>query len=442
MNTPIYDFVRGYAQEGQARLHMPGHKGKSVLGCEPFDITEVKGADALYEADGIIAESEQNATALFGTQRTFYSTEGSSQCIRAMVYLAVTCRGAERSAAILAGRNAHKAFLYAAALTDCRVEWLWPKEQGSLCACPITPADVEEALSQLETPPAAVYVTSPDYLGNQLDIAGIAEVVHRHHTILLVDNAHGAYLKWLQPSRHPMDLGADLCCDSAHKTLPVLTGGAYLHVGKTAAPIFARRGKAALGLFGSTSPSYLTLASLDLCNRYLTEGYSGRLAATAARIGVLKDVLRGWGWRIGESDPLKLTIQCGGQGERLADYLRCAGIECELASPDHLVLMCTPENAEGDYRTLEKALGMAPHGAVFAKPPAVPRCDAVMPIREAMFAPQRRIPVEQAAGRICGTPTVSCPPAIAVVVSGERITQEAAQVLKFYGTDFVDVVEE
>ena len=89
MTTPIVDFVRQYAQSGTSRLHMPGHKGQPFLGCEAWDITEIKGADELYEAEGIIARSEANATALFGTARTYYSTEGSSQCIRAMLALAL-----------------------------------------------------------------------------------------------------------------------------------------------------------------------------------------------------------------------------------------------------------------------------------------------------------------------------------------------------------------
>ena len=89
MTTPIVDFVRRYAQSGTSRLHMPGHKGQSLLGFEPWDITEIKGADELYGADGIIAQSEANATRLFGTVHTYYSTEGSSQCIRTMLCLAL-----------------------------------------------------------------------------------------------------------------------------------------------------------------------------------------------------------------------------------------------------------------------------------------------------------------------------------------------------------------
>mgnify|MGYP000861970421 FL=1 len=89
MTTPIVDFVRSYAKSGTARLHMPGHKGQSLLGFEPLDITEICGADELYASEGIIAESEANATRLFGTAHSYYSTEGSSQCIRAMLFLAL-----------------------------------------------------------------------------------------------------------------------------------------------------------------------------------------------------------------------------------------------------------------------------------------------------------------------------------------------------------------
>ena len=120
MDTPILDFVRQYADSDMVRFHMPGHKGLPFLGCEKWDITEVSGADALYEAEGIIAQSEENAAVLFGTQKTFFVTEGSSQAIRAMVHLAA--QGKEKPW-FLAARNAHKAFVTAAALVDFDVEW-------------------------------------------------------------------------------------------------------------------------------------------------------------------------------------------------------------------------------------------------------------------------------------------------------------------------------
>ena len=209
MNTPIADFIRNYAARNPVRLHMPGHKGRELLGCEALDITEIPGADELYAADGIIGESERNAAGLFGTGATLYSTEGSSQCIRAMVYLAaLNARDAHaRNPYILATRNAHKTFLYALALTDLDVRWLVSAETDSLCACRITATDVAHALREAPEPPAAVYVTSPDYLGNLLPVREIAEVCHAAGVPLLVDNAHGAYLRFLPEDRHPISLG-------------------------------------------------------------------------------------------------------------------------------------------------------------------------------------------------------------------------------------------
>lgn len=172
METPIADFVRRYADSGMVRAHVPGHKGKSLLGCEALDITEIRGADSLYEADGIIRRSESCAGELFGSGRTVYSTEGSSQCIRAMLYLALICGNGSRT--IVAARNVHRAFLYAAALLDFEIVWLWPEQSTSLCSCPVSPDALERTLTELPAPPAAVYLTSPDYLGGMADISALA----------------------------------------------------------------------------------------------------------------------------------------------------------------------------------------------------------------------------------------------------------------------------
>lgn len=438
MNTPVADFVQLYAKAGTARLHMPGHKGRCFLGCEPWDITEIHGADALYEAEGILAESEQNAAALFGSQRTCYSTEGSSQCIRAMLYLAVAASG---SHTVVAARNVHRAFVSAAALLDLEIRWLWPEESRSLCGCPISPAQLEETLHSLPEPPAAVYLTSPDYLGGMAEIPALAQVCHQHGTLLLVDNAHGAYLRFLQPSLHPLDLGADLCCDSAHKTLPVLTGGAYLHLSPTAPAQLAPLAKSALGLFGSTSPSYLTLASLDLCNRYLAEGYPQRLAEAVERLAELRERLTAAGWRVEPSDPLRVTVAAprGVTGQELAGQLRRQGVECEYADRDFLVLMATPENTPEELAQAAAALGQCPGEA---NPPQLPlaRGERACSIRQAAFAPRETVDAAHSLGRVCGLPTVGCPPAIPIAISGERITPEALALFAYYGIEQVEVL--
>lgn len=443
MNTPVVDFVKRYIESDTVRLHMPGHKGKSFLGCEGWDITEVKGADALFEAEGILAQSEENATNLFGSRRTCYSTEGSSHCIRAMLYLAVTNRPAGTSPTVVAARNVHRAFVSAAALLDLDVEWLWPEESRSLCGCPVTPESLDRTLSALPSPPAAVYLTSPDYLGGMAELSSLAEVCHRHRTLLVVDNAHGAYLHFLEPSLHPLDLGADLCCDSAHKTLPVLTGGAYLHISKSAPRGLEEHAKTALALFGSTSPSYLTLCSLDLCNRYLAEGYPARLQGAISQLKLLKVKLKNLGWQVEESDPLRVTLKApqGTTGQELAERLRLGGVECEYADRDFLVLMATPENTPEELEQALTALGR--NQAPPTNTPFLPLAKGkrVCSIRQALFSPHQLIPSREALGRTCAAPTVGCPPAVPIAVAGEEIGPEALELFQYYNVSTVDVLK-
>lgn len=439
MDTPICDFVREYAKSEALRLHMPGHKGKSFLGMESLDITEIDGADSLYEASGIIQRSEENASALFGWP-TFYSVEGSSQCIRAMLYLAsLHARLQGKRPVIAAGRNAHKTFLTAAALLDLDVRWLYPENGGSYLSCDLTAADVERILE--EEKPGAVYLTSPDYLGNMARIAPIARVCHAHGALLLIDNAHGAYLKFLEPSRHPMDLGADLCCDSAHKTLPVLTGGAYLHC--TAQ--FRDWAKTALAIFGSTSPSYLLLQSLDRANAYLAD-YSRMLRAFLPSVEGLKRRLRGRGYPLYGGEPLKLTVDAKGYGylgTELADILRDQGIVCEFADPDYLVLMLTPELGRLGLEALEKALLSIPQKPPVLQPmPRFQPGEQILSIREAVLSPSERLPVAQCGGRILAAPTVGCPPAVPILICGQRIEEHAIRCFQYYGIETCRVVTE
>ena len=445
METPICDFVRDYAESGTLRLHMPGHKGETLLGMESLDITEIRGADSLYEADGIIARSEANASRVFGC-RTLYSTEGSSQCIRAMLYLVrlwAVQRG--RSPRIAAGRNAHKTFLTAAGLLDLTVDWLYPRGEGSYLSCALTPSDVEVYLQNAPELPAAVYLTSSDYLGKVADIRGIAKVCHRFGVLLVVDNAHGAYLKFLRPSRHPMDLGADICCDSAHKTLPVLTGGAYLHIAPSAPACLARQAKNALALFGSTSPSYLILQSLDAANVYL-EGHRRRLKAFVPEAAALKERLQAHGYGLTGDEPLKITIQAkpyGWTGSEMAQALRENGIECEFADPDALVLMLTPETGRDGLCRLEQALlGVERKPPLNDAPPPVCRCERVMSIREAMLSPAREVCAAKSVGRVLASASVGCPPAVPIVICGERIDGAAAEAFAYYGVKTCMVVDE
>ncbi len=426
METPVVDFVRAYARRDGARLHMPGHKGRSILGAEAWDITEISGADDLSCPEGILLESERNAARLFHSRHTFYLTGGSSQGIKTMVHLAAQRRPGN---GILAGRNAHKAFLHSCALLDLEPIWMQPAG-SSLCACPISPRLLEQSIRQAQRPLCAVYLTSPDYLGEMLDIGALAEVAHRYGLPLLVDNAHGAYLT-LFPGRHPMEQGADLCCDSAHKTLPVLTGGAYVHLGR--GDWEPETVRTAAGIYGSSSPSYLILQSLDFCNRLLEETLPAGAAETASAVAALGKSLP---FPNRSSEPWKLTLDCaaiGADGESVAALLRQRGAEPEYADADHVVLMFSPCNGSRDYQLVKDALGNYPAVQGRGAHPLPEPGERVISLRQGMLLPQQWIPVEESVGRICGACAVSCPPAIPLAIPGERITAAAAAYMKELG---------
>ena len=442
MNTPICDFVEAYRKRSALRLHMPGHKGRTVLGPEALDITEIDGADVLYHADGIIRESEKNASSLFGSGCTHYSAEGSSLCIRAMLHLIGLCARANgKRPLIAAARNAHKVFVTAAALLQLEIRWLFPAEQGSVVACRLDLAEVERVLQTEQ--PAALYVTSPDYLGNCADLRALSTLCRRYGVLLAVDNAHGAYLRFLPASRHPMDLGADLCCDSAHKTLPVLTGGAYLHVSANAPQLLRDHAANALSLFASTSPSYLILQSLDAANRYLDSGYADRLADASLMLARARARVQQHGYGMLGDEPLKWTIapkRIGWRGDELAAQLK--NMVVEFADPDFVVMMFTPETSPADVERLVQLLYAVPvRAALEEKPPVLKRPLQRLNAHEALFSVQESLPVSQAAGRVLAAPSVTCPPAVPVVVCGEEIDESAVECFRYYGIEQCTVVK-
>jgi len=424
---------------------MPGHKGTSFLGMEHLDIAEIDGADSLYEASSIIARSEENASRLFGC-KTLYSTEGSSQCIRAMLYLVqLYARQNGQRSRIAAGRNAHKTFLTAAALLDLEVDWLYPKDNTGYLSCHLTAEDISSYLEKAADKPVAIYLTIPDYLGNLVDIAVIAEVCHKNGVLLAVDNAHGAYLKFLPQTQHPMDLGSDLCCDSAHKTLPVLTGGAYLHLSEAYAQAFGAQAKHAMAIFGSTSPSYLILQSLDQANVYL-DYYKEKLAPFLKQVYTLKRTLQGYGYILTGSEPLKITIAAksyGYSGTALGEMLIQQGLIPEFADADYLVLMLTPETGREGLERLETVLMQIPkREALVDSAPTLQPAVQAMSIREAMLSCSEVVPVSKSLGRILAVPTVGCPPAVPIVACGERIDNHAIACFDYYGIRECCVVKE
>ena len=561
MNTPICDFVREYAASDAIRAHVPGHKGRSAFAAVkkkdagepdaanayknegepdtanayknagapgatdiyeetlssiyPFDITEIAGADELYHAQSIIAESEANASELFGCP-TYYSTEGSSLCIRAMIYLcmmkqtedAFPAREALASAVsassddsvssdnavssddaaapdspassagrpsrprwILATRNAHKTFMSACILLGLESEWIRPTgKAGSMELTDVTEA-LMAGITKYGSLPCCVYVTSPDYTGEELPLKRIVEAAHRRGVPVAVDNAHGAYLHFLMDGFDPIKDGADICCDSAHKTLPVLTGGAYLHISEGFVignrETEAKRIREAMALFASTSPSWLILQSLDLANKVLSEGWAEALDNTCAEVFRAKRKLEAGGIEMLGDELLKIVIRTrplGYQGYEFAELLRdglvpdsdhegdssTRPIEVEFADPDMVVLMISPSNTKDEIRALVERILKIPRREPlqgekysFVTVRGVTEFpERVMTMREASMMPCEYVPVDEALGRVAHLMDVACPPAVPIVMPGERIGEKQIEIMKYYGYTECKVVRE
>lgn len=442
MKTPIVSFLKSYQEKSPVRMHMPGHKGADILGFEGMDLTEIYGADELFAAEGIIKESEQNASNLFGCP-TYYSTQGSTLCIQTMC--TILCQDAKskgKKPKILAGRNAHRSFIHAAALLDFEIEWLYGN--SDYLSCKIHAEDLEKAI--IESLPTAVYLTNPDYLGNLLDIKSLASVCKKHNVLLAIDNAHGAYLRFLKDSLYPIDLGADLCCDSAHKTLPVLTGGAYLHLSDSLNQVWKNDVKHFMEYFSSTSPSYLIMASLDAANEVLDTTFKNSMFECIQRVDGLKNTLVQHGYTILSGEPMKITIstkEFGYTGNEIANLLMECDIYPEFYDSDYIVLMPSPYNTKDDLKRLETCLcGIEGKPILVNKPPKLEQSKKAMNVRQALFSSSITLDVSKSLGQVCSSVTVSCPPAILPVIPGEVISESSIEVMKYYGIETVRVVKE
>ena len=442
MNTPIYDFLKKYADSNTLRCHMPAHKGKSIISelslMYAFDITEISGADSLFEANGIIQQSEKNMSELYGTSGTVYSTGGSTLCIQTMLYIMKS-----ENRKIFAVRNVHRAFMNSVALLDLDVEWIMPEYSDGILSGNINLNDVEQALKHSEKP-SALYVTSPDYTGKTADISELARICHKYNARLIVDNAHGAHLKFMPEDIHPITLGADMCCDSAHKMLPALTGASMLH---TSVPEYVSLLKQAMNMFGSTSPSYLIMMSLDLCNKYISEKI---ISDIKNNLICLHNFRQRFSDKLlfADGEPFHITIRAsesGFNGIELAEHLRQNGVECEYSDNSLVILLMSPICIDTDYErlseALEKSIAKCKKISPYSMDFKIKLPERVTSVHDAVFSESETIPVKDSEGRICASVKVPCPPAVPIVASGERIDRNSINIFLNYGISEVIVIK-
>lgn len=443
--TPLNDFLTEFIKADISRLFMPGHKGNHpyevLREISRYDITEITGADSLYEADGIIMESEKIASELFETASTAFSAGGSTLCIQTMLSL-VTSPGDS----VIAARNAHISFFNSCVLLDLTPSWILPKYNDEFGVSGIITAEQVLKAIVANKNAKAVYITSPDYMGAMSDIKGIAEVCKSYGMPLLVDNAHGAHLKLLREDCHPIKLGATLCCDSAHKTLPTLTGAAYLH-SSDGERFGSEIMKKNMALFGSTSPSYLIMLSLDLCNRYLLSDAKTDFLMLCDREAEIWDKLNKKGFtRISNRcDPTKITLdgaQAGKNGNELFEHFKKHKIEPEYVGERHMVFMLSPQTTERDFLRFTEAIEAFVPSVQKENTKIQPFLpSSAMSMRKAFFSQKETLPLDSAVGRTSASTRIKCPPGIPIIAPGELVDEQVEKLLKKSSIFALDVVK-
>ncbi len=450
---PLYEALEGHLALGRVSLHTPGHKGCADILAPlraALDLTELPDTDALYEADGAIARAEELAAEVFSSCRTVFSAGGCSLAIQAM--LACCCKEGDK---IIIDRGCHRTAVNASALLGLEPVWLMseaPAAEDGLC--PLPSADKLEELLKAHPDAKAVYITSPDYMGRIWDVPALSRLCGERGIPLLVDNAHGSHLVAFE-GMHPLHQGASMTACSAHKTLPVLTGGAFL---SCADPRLAGRMKGAMSLFGSTSPSYLIMASLDLCRSWLAGEGKAALRRTAELCEDIRRTAVGAGFQLprGLCDPMRITLlteKAGMSGTAAAQALRKAGFEPEYADRSCVVLLPTPFVGEENMKRLEQVIARLPcegGGGGEAEPNELPplgeiiacarTAERVMDLRTAALSLRETVNVEHSAGRIAAASVCPCPPGVPIVMPGERITPACACLLEAMGVTEVECV--
>ncbi|HET7629514.1 MAG TPA: aminotransferase class I/II-fold pyridoxal phosphate-dependent enzyme [Bacillales bacterium] len=446
--TPLFDALIKHERRKAASFHVPGHKsGKLFPGPAmnwyrqllTLDVTELPGLDDLHAPDGAIREAERLLSDLYGSDESWLLIGGSTVGNLAMLRAACT-----RDDRVLIQRNAHQSILNGVKLLGLRPVFLAPRldAESGLAVTP-TPSALKGALERYPDVKAVV-ITNPNYYGLTADLRKLIAEAHRHGIPALVDEAHGAHFVAGDPfPASALSCGADAVVHSAHKTLPAMTMGAYLHVQGTR--VSREKVKESLRMLQSSSPSYPILASLDLARAFAANFKNQNKDEFWEAIEKLRGQLREFpSFSLIEGtakdkayeriDPLKVTLQsrCRLSGFQLAERLREKAIDVELADPAH-VLFVLPLSRTSDFDRLIAALNSVLKGI----PPLETLTKAVVPELPWIAAPvpiegrkTHVVPLQAAEGLIAAEEVTPYPPGVPVLVRGEPITASHIETIR------------
>lgn len=422
----ITDMLKKHTEKEKASFHMPGHKNGVGFLEAPFDgsifsldTTELPGTDALIEPEDAILEAEQYAAQLYGATHSFFLVNGSTGGILSMIYGAFN-----PGDKVIVDKSCHQSVLNGMILSGISPIYVTP-ECSALSDVPgtVSPKAIAQILAEFPDIKGAI-ITGPNYYGAAADIKAIAELLHKHNALLLVDEAHGAHFPFSSMlPESAVAQGADMSVTSLHKTLPAPNQTALLNIGSR---VSIQKARASVRMFQTSSPSYVLLAAMDYALHFAEEKgetETKRLVTKLAPLGCPT-----------LDDPLKLMpswADKGISGYEAEEILRTKfGIYVEMCNAYRILCMSSWCNTEADIQRLAeginylnampsqgKPLQLAPlKGGVISVPEMTPT--------ETTCLKQTLVPLKEAKGRICAIAVSAFPPCVPILLPGERITTE------------------
>lgn len=470
----LYDQLRDYAKSDYYPFHMPGHKRRLGGFMNPIetDITEIEGFDNLHHAEGILKEAQERAAAVYGSENTYFLVNGSTAGILGAVSACTSIGGK-----ILMARNCHKAVYHSVLIRELDAVYIYPQQEQEIgLNCGLSPEKIREML--ITAPDIqAVIITSPSYDGVVSDVEKIADICHTYQKPLIVDEAHGAHFGF-----HPyfpnnsIGKGADIVIHSLHKTLPAFTQTGLIHLNGSLVDraVLERY----LGIYQTSSPSYLLMAGVDQCIRMLEESgdrlfgeFVENLEQFRRKTGKLQMVgLAGKEELAGEKDvadldlsKLILYIKNGSMSgnELYEELLQRYHLQLEMAAGDYALALTSIGDTREGFDRLYQALEEIDRRLLAKDPVQLEKRSYAgidnqteMPICRAVERKMERILLENATGRIAGEFVYLYPPGIPLIVPGEKISGEfvenvlqyrekgfSLQGMKDYSGKYLEVLE-
>ena len=447
----IYEKLREYAKSDAYPFHMPGHKRKVdwISDVYDIDITEIDGFDDLHHADGILEEGMARMANAVGAKKSYYIVNGSTCGILAAIYAACP-----QGATVAVARNTHKSVAHAIMLRGLKPTYIYPQNVDNLCISgQIIPKDVEKAYEQ-SPEIAAVILTSPTYEGIVSNIRQIADVVHAHGGVLIVDEAHGAHLhysKYFPVSA--ADLGADIVIQSFHKTLPSMTQTAVLHICSDMADV--EKIKRFMGIYQTSSPSYILMASMDACmdklrkdGQQMFREFTFNLEKARQRLSKCEKIkliegsmIEGSGiYDFDRSKLLFSTVGTSVNGHLLHQILRDRyHIEMEMAAEKYVLGIAAVGDTEEGFERLctaieeiDAEIQQTDESEESQYHTSHARMTQLMTISQAVDAQQRRYSLKESVGKVSAEFAYLYPPGIPIIVPGEQITGQFVRNVRRY----------